>query len=117
MILNGGEVIKTYTEENGLTYPIILCLCESKDGTLYAVAAEKPGKLVMYLIEIGVENYNSRISSEVIKAVVHFHRVYHLTKLDTGDVSTFNAIAEDNNGNLWAAALNGVGPLESISKL
>ena len=35
-ILNGGEVIKTYTEENGLTYPIILCLCESEDGTLYA---------------------------------------------------------------------------------
>lgn len=35
-ILNNHEVERTYTEEDGLSYPIILCLCEGADGTLYA---------------------------------------------------------------------------------
>lgn len=35
-ILENREVVQNITEENGLTYPIILCLCEGGDGTLYA---------------------------------------------------------------------------------
>lgn len=35
-ILRNGEVVRTYLPEDGLTYPIILCLCEGEDGALYA---------------------------------------------------------------------------------
>ncbi len=35
-VIENDRVVKTYTKENGLDYPIILCLCEGGDGTLYA---------------------------------------------------------------------------------
>lgn len=35
-IIENGKVKKTYSKKNGLDYPIILCLCEGNDGTLYA---------------------------------------------------------------------------------
>ena len=35
-VIENDRVVKTYTKENGLDYPIILCLCEGVDGTLYA---------------------------------------------------------------------------------
>lgn len=35
-IIKDDKVIKTYTDRDGLSNPIILCLCEGKDGTLYA---------------------------------------------------------------------------------
>lgn len=35
-IIENDRVVKTYTKENGIDYPIILCLCEGDDGTLYA---------------------------------------------------------------------------------
>lgn len=35
-IIKDHKVERTYTEKDGLSYPIILCLCEGDDGTLYA---------------------------------------------------------------------------------
>ncbi len=35
-ILQGHEVVRTYTAEDGITYPAILCLCEDENGILYA---------------------------------------------------------------------------------
>lgn len=35
-IFENGAAIKSYTSGNGLTNPVILCLCEGEDGTLYA---------------------------------------------------------------------------------
>lgn len=35
-IIENDRVVKTYTKENGIDCPIILCLCEGEDGTLYA---------------------------------------------------------------------------------
>ncbi len=35
-VLQDHEVVRTYTEQDGLSYPTILCLCEGTDGTLYA---------------------------------------------------------------------------------
>lgn len=35
-IIENGSVIKSYTSKDGLTNPMILCLCEGRDGTLYA---------------------------------------------------------------------------------
>lgn len=35
-ILKDHEIVRTYTEKDGLSYPTILCLCEGADGTLYA---------------------------------------------------------------------------------
>lgn len=35
-IIENAKVKKTFSKENGLDYPIILCLCEGEDGTLYA---------------------------------------------------------------------------------
>lgn len=59
-ILKDKKVVQTYTEENGLSYPIILCLCEGRDGTLYAGSdgqgfyAIKDGNITQYGFEQGL---------------------------------------------------------------
>lgn len=35
-IIDGDKIVKSYTVDDGLTNPIILCLCEGDDGTIYA---------------------------------------------------------------------------------
>lgn len=59
-IIRGGEVKETYTEANGLDYPIILSLCEGNDGTLYAgsdgqgIYAIKDGSVTHYGFDEGL---------------------------------------------------------------
>ena len=59
-IIENGKVTKTYTGENGLDYPIILSLCEGKDGTLYAgsdgqgIYAIKDGSVTHYGFDEGL---------------------------------------------------------------
>lgn len=60
-ILKNRQVERTYTEKDGLTYPIILCMCEGEDGTLYAGSdgqgfyAIKDGKVTHYGFDEGLE--------------------------------------------------------------
>lgn len=54
-IIKDGKISETYTEENGLDFPMILCLCEGNDGELYA-GSDGQG---LYVIKDGnVTNYN-----------------------------------------------------------
>ena len=59
-IIRSGKVTKTYTEAEGLTYPIILSLCEGVDGTLYAgsdgqgIFAIKDGEVAHYGFDQGL---------------------------------------------------------------
>lgn len=61
-ILENHEVVQSYTGENGLTYPIILCLCEGADGTLYAGSdgqgfyAIRDGKITHYGFDEGLSS-------------------------------------------------------------
>ena len=90
ILVSDCSVIGSFESEGLLESPLY-CVGSSNDGTIYLGTSGSS----IYRMELADDKYTE--SS------------YHLTKLDTGDVSTFNAIAEDNNGNLWAAALNGVG--------
>lgn len=59
-IIRSGKVTETYTEAEGLNYPIILTLCEGGDGTLYAgsdgqgIFAIKDGKVTQYGFDQGL---------------------------------------------------------------
>lgn len=59
-IIRDGKVTETYTEAEGLTYPIILSLCEGVDGTVYAgsdgqgIFAIKDGKVSHYGFDEGL---------------------------------------------------------------
>lgn len=61
-IIRDGKVYRTYTEEDGLTYPVILSLCEGADGTLYAgsdgqgIYALKDGKVTHYSFDEGLSS-------------------------------------------------------------
>ncbi|MDE6032072.1 MAG: hypothetical protein K2G32_10665, partial [Oscillospiraceae bacterium] len=90
ILVSDGGVIGSF-ESDGLLDSHLYCVGHANDGTLYLGTSGS----CIYRLEFADDGYNE--SS------------YILTKLETGEVSTFNAIAEDNSGNLWAAALNGVG--------
>lgn len=59
-IIRDGAVTATYSEEEGINYPIILSLCEGKDGTLYAgsdgqgIYAIKEGNVTHYSFDEGL---------------------------------------------------------------
>ena len=59
-VIRSGKVSETYTEAEGLTYPIILTLCEGEDGTIYAgsdgqgIFAIKDGKVTQYGFDQGL---------------------------------------------------------------
>ena len=59
-IIRDGKVTDIYTEAEGLTYPIILTLCEGTDGTLYAgsdgqgIFAIKNGQVTHYGFDEGL---------------------------------------------------------------
>lgn len=54
-IIKDGNIVETYNDKNGLDFPMILCLCEGKDGALYA-GSDGQG---LYVIKDGtVTNYN-----------------------------------------------------------
>lgn len=59
-IIRDGKVTEVYTEEQGLTYPMILTLCEGNDGTLYAgsdgqgIFAIKEGSVSHYGFDEGL---------------------------------------------------------------
>lgn len=61
-IIENGKVTKTYSKENGLDYPTILCLCEGKDGILYAgsdgqgIYAVKDGEVTHYGFDEGLSS-------------------------------------------------------------
>lgn len=90
ILVSDGE-IKGSFESDGLLDSPLYCVGHDSDGTLYLGTSGNS----IYRLELADDSYTK--SS------------YKLTELKTGEVSTFNAIAEDNGGNLWAAALNGVG--------
>ena len=59
-IIRNGKVAEAYAEDEGLTYPIILCLCEGADGTIYAgsdgqgIFAVKDGEVTHYGFDEGL---------------------------------------------------------------
>lgn len=59
-IIRNGKVTETYTEDEGLSYPIILSLCEDTDGTIYAgsdgqgIFAIKDGEVTHYGFDEGL---------------------------------------------------------------
>ena len=90
ILVSDGEVTGSF-ESDGLLDSPLYCVGHDNDGTLYLGTSGNS----VYRLELADDSYTQGS--------------YKLTELKTGEVSTFNAIAEDNGGNLWAAALNGVG--------
>lgn len=94
ILLSDDGVIGRFNSKKHLDSPLY-CVGHDKSGTLYLGTS---GNMI-YKLEFADSKYSDRS--------------YVLTKLKTGSASTMNAISEDDNGNLWAAALNGVGYFDS----
>lgn len=94
ILVHNGRVIGSFDSDGLLDSPVY-CVGHDRSGIIYLGTSGS----CIYRIELADDKYTEDS--------------YKLTKLETGEVSTFNAISEDNNGNLWAAALNGAGYFDS----
>ena len=88
-----GELV--YTFQSDVLGADLYCAGTAKDGTLYLGTSEN----LLYRVEFLNQEYN--------KDSFKFH------KYKTGEVSTANYIAQDEEGNIWVAALSGTGYLDA----
>ena len=93
-LLKGDELIYTFDSAKFL------------DAALYCAGTDREGKLwlgtdssLIYKVDFKDGNYTDNS--------------FGFTGYSTGETSTFNAIGEDLKGNIWAAALNGTGYLDT----
>lgn len=87
-----GELV--YTFHSDVLAADIYCAGTVTDGTLYLGTS----KNMVYRVEFSDKEYKED------SFIFHKYR--------TGDVSTVNNIAQDEEGNIWVAALNGTGYLD-----
>ena len=92
-LLKGDQVIYTFESEKFI------------DESLYCAGADSDGGLWL-----GTDN--SVLYKVGFKDSDYTDKSFTFTKYSTKDVSTFNAIGGDMNGNVWAAALNGTGYID-----
>ena len=120
--VSGGTVYSMQTDENGVLWTcldggaaklvrdgnVIYTFESAKflEAALYCAGTDKDGGLwlgtdsnVIYKVSFRDGDYTDNS--------------FEFTKYSTGELSTFNAIGEDINGNIWAAALNGTGYIDS----
>lgn len=126
-ILKDRQVIKTYTDKEGISYPIILCLCEGKDGTLYAgsdgqgIYAIKDDKVTHYGFDEGLEagvvlrmlpednGEGMFISAGNGLYYWDFETFREMTNYDKSPGSIFDLYI--NGGDLWLMQSNGINVL------
>lgn len=89
-LIKGEEMIGTFDSSENIKSSLY-CAGTSKDGTLYLGTSDN----YIYKAEFFDDCYAPYS--------------YKLTEYRTGEVSTFNAIREDDKGNLWTAGLSGMG--------
>ena len=93
-LLKDGEVIYTFDSAKFLE-AALYCAGTDREGGLWLGT---DGSLI-YKVSFNDGNYTDAS--------------FEFTAYSTGDLSTFNAIGEDLNGHVWAAALNGTGYLDT----
>lgn len=89
---NKGELV--YTFHSDVLGADLYCAGTSRDGSLYLGTSEN----LIYRVEFSDKEYKEDS--------------FILYKYRTGEVSTVNNIAQDEEGNIWVAALNGTGYLD-----
>lgn len=89
---NKGELV--YTFHSDVLGADLYCAGTARDGTLYLGTSEN----LIYRVEFSDKEYKEDS--------------FILYKYRTGEVSTVNNIAQDEEGNIWVAALNGTGYLD-----
>lgn len=92
LLFDGEELV--YTFHSDVLAADLYCAGTAKDGTLYLGTSEN----MVYRVTFTDKEYTEASFS--------------LRKYMTGEVSTANNIAEDEEGNLWVASLNGTGYLD-----
>ena len=93
-LLKDGEIIYTFDSERFL------------DAALYCAGTDRDGGLWLGTDGNLIYKVNFRDGDYTDSS-------FEFTEYSTESVSTFNAIGEDLNGNLWAAALNGTGYIDT----
>ena len=93
-LLKDGEVIYTFESGKLLSPAALYCAGTDKNGGLWLGTDSN----ILYKVDFKDSNYTDS--------------TFIFTEYSTGNVSTFNAIGEDMNGNVWAAALNGTGYID-----
>lgn len=83
-----------YTFHSDVLEADLYCAGTAKDGTLYLGTSEN----LIYRVEFSDKEYKEDS--------------FTFYKYRTGEVSTANNIAQDEEGNIWVAALNGTGYLD-----
>lgn len=94
MLLMDGEVIFTFDSNELLKAPIY-CVGQTEENRLYLGTSEN--------LVYGVELLNQEYTTES----------FLLHEYPIGETSTVNEIKQDTEGNIWVAALNGTGYLDS----
>lgn len=94
MLLDGDEVIYTFDSKNMLEAPLY-CADVAADGTLYLGTSEN----MIYKVTFLNEKYEEQS--------------FMLKKYLIGEHTTVNDITQDTQGNIWIAALNGAGYLDT----
>lgn len=126
-ILKDKQVVRTYTEKDGLTYPIILCLCEGADGTLYA-GSDGKGFYAIRGDEVTHYGFDEGLSAGVVLRMLpdengkgifisagnglyywDFETFRELKNYDKSPGSIFDMYI--NNGDLWLMQSNGINVL------
>lgn len=96
LLFRDGKLMKTF-EAEGMEASVY-CVKAMRDGALYLGTS----KNMVYRVEFRDTQYQKE------SFVLH--------KYETGDVATVNALAQDEQGNVWVAALNGAGYLDRDSE-
>ncbi len=94
LLISEGEVIGTFYSEEMLEADLY-CIDKAEDGTLYLGTS---GNLI-YRLKLLDDDYGKSSFS--------------LKKYSIGELSTVNDITQDKDGNIWAAAMNGLGYLDA----
>ena len=89
---NKGELV--YTFHSDVLGADLYCAGTARDGSLYLGTSEN----LIYRVEFSDKEYKEDS--------------FTFYKYRTGEVSTANNIAQDEEGNIWVAALNGTGYLD-----
>lgn len=89
---NEGKLV--YTFHSDVLEADLYCAGTARDGSLYLGTSEN----LIYRVEFSDKEYKEDS--------------FILYKYRTGEVSTVNNIAQDEEGNIWVAALNGTGYLD-----
>ena len=119
--VSGGTVYSMQTDKNGVLWTcldggigklvrdneVIYTFDSAKllDAALYCAGTDNSGDLWL-----GTDS--NVIYKVTFKDGDYTDKSFEFSKYITGDISTFNAIGEDMNGNIWAAALNGTGYID-----